>query len=241
MKKIDFIDIIYIILSFILGGLVGWIFYQHKIMAVIVGAISTLSLKWFHAYRARAYRAKIIDEFLAINRMLISELHAGKSVSMAYRGIYQRLEKDDFEYNNAMKKELKIWCIKMDAGMSIMEILKDFSETYNDDYITQFYTMMEVSLENGASLLDVIEMTDRVIKDQLQMEREISVLVSEKKLEQVVLSVSPLFLLLFLQTISYDFIEPLYTTIGGRLVMTIALVVFIVCFMWSKKMTEVIK
>ncbi len=237
---LDFSDSCYLAFSAVIGYFIGYIFYRHDVLASITAIIFLTSLKQFRLWKQKRYSAKVISEFLTINRMLIAELHAGKSVAMAYRSIHRRLVEENNNYNSNMRKELATWCKKMDAGMSIMEILKSFNEKYQDERIQQFYTMLEVSIENGASLLEVIEMTDRVIKDRLQIERELSILVSEKKLEQKILSISPLFLLLFLQTVSYDFIAPLYESFAGRIVMTIALTVFICCYFWSKKMTEVI-
>ncbi len=241
LVTLDFYDYLYLLVIAVFGFLVGIIFYRSYPLATMTSFLALFTLKQFHAWKQKRYADQMIDEFLTVNRMLISELHAGKSVAMAYRSIYQRLVNENNNYNSNMRRELGQWCKKMDAGMSIMEILESFNQRYQDSRIEQFYSMMKVSIENGASLLEVIEMTDRVIKDRLQVEREIAIIVSEKKLEQKILSLAPLFLLFFLQWTAYDFIAPLYESFFGRILMSLALLVFCACYYWSHLMTEVIE
>ncbi len=234
------LDYLLALLSLLFWGYqIGLIFYNDTHYAVMTAGCFSYGMRYYHKWKLKRKSAQLKEEFLELNRMLISELHAGKSLEMAYREIYYRLANDSRNYQPNMQAELKQWCKKMDMGITLPEIMNDFAERCNDDHITQFVNMLEVAKSSGSSLLDVINFTDRMIGEGVQIERELSVLIAEKKLEQVVMSVAPILLLYVMQQFSYDFVSPLYETAIGRLLMTIALSVFAGCFLWSKRMTEI--
>ncbi len=239
LSQINMDDLAVLLVFAAVGYQVGMIFYRAPRLAIITALLSTYGVRYYHRWKVKRQRRQLIDEFIEINRMLISELHAGKSLQRAYRDIYIRISQESESYQPNMREQLKTWCHKMDMGTDIAEILRDFAADNRDENIVQFVNMIEVAQASGSSLLDVIDLTDRMIGDTLEIERELAILIAEKKLEQVVVSASPILLLYIMQRFSYEFVAPLYETAVGRLLMSCALVVFVGCFIWSKRMTEI--
>ncbi len=239
LKTIAYDDILVALILMMSGALIGWIFYMSYIASMLVAVIGLFFIKYYWIWREKRRREGRTEEFLEINRLLVSELYAGKSVERAYRDIKHRLKREGSHHFPYMQAELEMWCLKFDAGLRFKDVILEFAETSQDDAIKQFAAMFESALANGANLLEIIEMVNRIIRDKRQIQREIDVLIAEKKLEQKLLSIAPIVLLLFMQKTSYSFISPLYETVVGRLLMTVALIVFVVCYLWSLKMTEV--
>ncbi len=237
--RIQFDDLAALFAFAAIGYQIGMIFYRTARLALVTAVLFTYGVRYYHKWKIKRQRRQLIDEFMEINRMLISELHAGKSLQRAYRDIYRRISQEPDSYQPNMREQLHIWCQKMDMGIDISEILQDFAAQNRDENIVQFVNMVEVAQASGSSLLDVIDLTDRMIGDTIEIERELAILIAEKKLEQIVVSISPILLLYVMQQFSYDFVAPLYETAVGRLLMTGALAVFIGCFIWSKRMTEI--
>ncbi len=240
--KLPQLQIDYLMTLFLLvfcGYQIGLIFYNHRYFALFTAIGFSYGIRYYHKWKLKRKSDQLKEEFLELNRMLISELHAGKSLEMAYRAIYYRLANDSRNYQPNMQAELKQWCQKMDMGISLPQIMNDFADRCNDNHIRQFVNMLEMAKVSGSSLLDVINFTDRMIGEAVQIERELSVLIAEKKLEQVVMSLAPILLMYVMQQFSYDFVSPLYETAIGRLLMTVAMIVFAGCFLWSKRMTEI--
>ncbi len=233
------LDYLLALLILLLAGYqIGQIFYRDGRLAVFTAVAFSYGLRYYHRWQKKRQKQQLKEEFIELNRMLLSELHAGKSLPLAYRALYQRLIDEGQHYQPNMQAELKQWCQKMDMGIALPDILNDFAMRCQDVHISQFVNMLEVAKSSGSSMLDVIAFSDRMISDMRQIERELSVLIAEKKLEQIVLSLSPIALLYMMQQFSYDFVAPLYETALGRLLMTVALVVFIAMFIWSRRMTE---
>ncbi len=227
-----------LVILLLAGYQIGLIFYRNRYFALATAAAFSYGLRYYHIWQKKRQKNQLKEEFIELNRMLLSELHAGKSLPLAYRSLYQRLIAEGQHYQPNMQAELKQWCKKMDMGMTLAEILSDFAARCQDVHISQFVNMLEVAKISGSSMLDVIAFSDRMISDTRQIERELAVLIAEKKLEQVVLSLSPIVLLYIMQQFSYDFVAPLYETAMGRLLMTIALLIFAATFIWSRRMTE---
>ncbi len=238
LPKFKFDYLLALLLLLLIGYQIGQIFYRDDRLAVLTAIAFSYGLRHYHDWQRRRHSRQLKEEFMALNRMLLSELHAGKSLAMAYRALYDRMVEGGKCYQPHMQAELKQWCKKMDMGMALPEVLNDFAARCQDADISQFVSMLEVAKTSGSSLLDVIALSDRLIGDAQQIERELAVLIAEKKLEQIVLSISPLILLYSMQQFSYDFVAPLYETAVGRVLMTIALVVFVGTFVWSRRMTE---
>lgn len=239
--KLNLAEFFIVCLLAVAGSAVGWIFYRSQMMMLIIAVVATGGLHYYRRHRRNLARNHLVDQFLSFNRMLISELHAGKSVEMAFRDILVQYQREGGVYNEVMCTHLAKWCQQLDLGWTVNQIICDFANESGDDSLKQYAMMFDISSQNGASLLDVIDMTDRIIKDRRIMESELAVLIAEKKLEQRVLSVAPIVLLWLMQMTSYQFIAPLYTTLMGRILMTISLAVFVGCYLWSNKMTETIQ
>jgi tight adherence protein B len=205
---------------------------------VIFALVFQLIHKIYIKEKKLKFKEQSLDEFLEINRILIAELYSGKSLESAYKEILHNLSKDNINQYPIMYQNLTNWCEQFEVGRSIEEVLKTFAHQNEDEVMEQFVDMICVTKEHGGNLLEVIELTNRVLREKRQIKIDIGVMISEKKLEQKVLSLMPFGMLILMQLTAYEFISPLYESLSGRMMMTLALFVFISCYMWSNHMTR---
>ncbi|MCK8060820.1 MULTISPECIES: type II secretion system F family protein [unclassified Fusibacter] len=231
-----------ILLSIVLGvcGLaVGWIFYKSFLMMGVFSVVLQLGRKSYYKNKRLRKNEQNLDEFMEINRMLIAELYSGKSLEQAYQAILVNLNKDSNCQYPLMRKTLTVWCEQFDIGWSVEEVLRAFAKESGNQVIDQFVVMISATKKHGGNLLEVIDLTNRVLRDKRQMQRDIEVIISEKRLEQKLLSLMPFGMLLLMQLTAYEFIAPLYESVSGRLMMTATLLLFIGCYIWSDRMTRI--
>ena len=62
---------------------------------------------------------------------------------------------------------------------------------------------------------------------------------AQKKFEGKIISVMPLIVILFLNVFSPDYLEPLYTTLAGRMIMTIAIAGLGAAFYLTERLTDI--
>ena len=68
---------------------------------------------------------------------------------------------------------------------------------------------------------------------------DISSILAEKKLEQNILSIMPIALVLMLSISAKDFMQPVFTEVIGRVIMTISLVLFAAAYFIAEKITNI--
>ena len=75
--------------------------------------------------------------------------------------------------------------------------------------------------------------------DKIEVEREVQTVISAKKMEQKIMNVIPVFIILYLNLTSGEFLAPLYGNIFGISVMTGALGAYLAAIKISAKMTAI--
>jgi tight adherence protein B len=73
----------------------------------------------------------------------------------------------------------------------------------------------------------------------MDVENEINVLVSAKKMEQKIMDVVPFAIVLYIGATSKDFFEPLYHNATGIAVMSVCLVVYLAAYALSEKIVSI--
>ncbi len=85
----------------------------------------------------------------------------------------------------------------------------------------------------------MIKSTSAIISDKITIKQEIDTMLSEKRLEQKVMSLMPLIMVVFLTISGGDYMDPIFNTAIGRVIMTIAAVLVAIAYFISKKIMEI--
>ncbi len=226
------------LLLFALGFSISWIFYKSFALSFVFALFSISFIKiYIKNYREKAHK-KIEEEFYDINMLLSSELESGIPINMAIKAIKNDLKSSniyDFKY---MDLEIEIWSKKMKMGLKIEDIISDFAFRSQNENIIEYANMIKICSKKGGNIREIINNTNSTLNDKRQLKRDLDVLIAEKQLEQKIMSIMPVIVLIMLDKSAPEFIAPLYTNIVGRITMTILLILFIFCYLWSSKLSK---
>ena len=118
-------------------------------------------------------------------------------------------------------------------------LLKDLATRSKNEDINNFVQVYATCRSMGGDLEKIIGHTSEILSDKMAIEREIKVITAQKKTEGRIISMMPLAMLLMMNIFSYSYIEPLYRTAGGRIIMTGALA-GVACGMYlMEKLSEI--
>jgi tight adherence protein B len=206
--------------------LVGYLFY----MNVIVAAIFSLLGFYFTKIRRVQLRDKRKRELtLQFKQMLFSlssALSAGKSVDQAFKEIVKDLRLLYPDPNTYIIRELELINRRIANGDTIVNAIKDFSDRADSDDITNFSDVFITSTSTGGDLVEIISRTSTIISEKLDVQQEIQILVSGKKLESNVLILAPLGIIAFMSFAGNGYMDPLYEFPGaGPVIMTVCIAV----------------
>ena len=122
---------------------------------------------------------------------------------------------------------------------SDIQIFLDFAKRSHCEDIDNFVQVYMTCRTMGGNLEKVIKSTTEIIVDKINIESEIRTLTAQKKFEGKIISMMPFAVLLLLNLFSPDYLEPLYTTLTGRIVMTAALGGLVFAFFLTERLTAI--
>lgn len=119
------------------------------------------------------------------------------------------------------------------------ELLTDLGVRSGLPEISQFASAYSICRMCGGDLEDVCMKSAGLLLDRLAFRSETRSLISQKKLDIVLLVSLPLLLLVFLNLFSFSYIAALYTTVPGRIIMSACLAAMGGAVWWSIRMIDI--
>ncbi len=111
-------------------------------------------------------------------------------------------------------------------------------ETGNKD-IRDFAEVFAVAKRSGGNLREIIEKTIFVISKKMEVEKEIDVLISAKKMESRIMNLVPFFIIFYITLTSPGFFEPLYHNVFGVIMMTVCMVFYGGAYLLSERIVNI--
>ncbi|MCQ2491467.1 MAG: hypothetical protein MJ087_00300 [Lachnospiraceae bacterium] len=115
---------------------------------------------------------------------------------------------------------------KMERGIlmnvPMEKVFEEFAvETKNEDLIAFSY-ILNTAKRKGGNLIFVLNKTIDSIARKNQVEEEITTILAGRIFEKNIMKAIPLFLICYMRVFNPDYLSVLYTTLAGRIVMTIS-------------------
>ncbi|WP_324823844.1 hypothetical protein [Sinanaerobacter sp. ZZT-01] len=217
----------------------GYLFYESLIMGLIFCALAIKGESVFSHYLAEKRRIELTEQFRDFLYSISASVSAGRQMPEALQEAKENLL---LIYSNDA-----ILCRELDyivrgifeSKESAETLLKDFAERTELPDICQFVEVYCICKTTGGNFQRVIEKTVSIMLDKMNINREIRVLTVQKRLEANILTAIPLTVIAFLNVVSPGYLKVLYTTIEGRLLMTVALFGIGGAYAWGMKLTRI--
>lgn len=108
-------------------------------------------------------------------------------------------------------------------GKPIDEALSDFSKKTDDEDIDIFITAILIQRQVGGNLSEILDVIASTIRDRIKLRGDIKTITSQSKMSAVVVGSIPLVIAIVLNAINPEFIQPLFTTFIGNIMIGIVL------------------
>lgn len=176
-------------------------------------------------------------QFKDMLMVMSDSLKTGYSVSNALKESYKDMVSMYGRYSYICE-ELRIMISKIKLNVREEDIFKDFAKRTGLREAILFSRIFSVAKRTGGNMTEVIgSVTDSIVLKE-NVREEIEVSTTEKKTEQKIMTLIPMALILYVKMMSPDFLNIMYETNAGRIVMTIFLVLYILAFLWAQKIVE---
>ncbi len=239
MKKIfrkDFLE------AFFAGGIItavsSYVYYMEFWGMIPSVAAGLYGYRLVRKKQQRKKKALILDEFKDFLTSMLNILESGSSLDRAIFLSGDELRKLHGD-NAEIVKEIEIIQKKININIPLEEALSDFANREDILEIYDFVEVVSTIKKTGGNAIKIIKDTVNRIIEGIELEAELEVMVAAKKLEQQVMVFMPAVVIIFLRVTSGSFMDPLYQTIIGRIVMTVVLVINIFADSLGKKIVEI--
>jgi len=118
-------------------------------------------------------------------------------------------------------------------------ILSGFAERSKVEDIRNFVEVYLTCRATGGDLHQAISNASQILMEKMAIERDIKVMISQKKFEGKIISIMPILVIVSLNLTSPGYLDNLYQTLAGRIVMTVALMGMFAAYALTEKITNI--
>ena len=229
----------YYILSCVLLFLLGYLFYANLVLSICLSFASIYFSKSYKIYMLSKRRRELNFQFRDLLFSISSSISSGRQMLEAIKESSETLNMiyDENDYINIEIRQ--IYNRLINSKESLENVLIEFSKKCAIEDITNFVDIYLTCRQTGGDLNKVIMKTCSIIMDKINMQKELETLTSNKKLEGKILTLIPLITLLLLKVCSPEYVEVLYSTLIGKILMTLALSGILVAHFLILKITQI--
>ena len=226
-----------------LGGIllayaIGHFFYD----SIVVSLIFLAGLPFFLKYRKNKYgirrRGELRMQFRDAICSVCANQKAGYSIENAFKEAWNDMARL-YGTKSIICRELDYIRKGLDNNLVLEHMLLNLGERSGIDDIRQFGEVFLVAKRNGGNLTEMIEMTAKVIEQKTDVEQEINVMISARKMEANIMSIVPFLMIFYMRITSDGFFNGLYHDFIGIIIMTICLIIYVASYLISQKIVDI--
>lgn len=218
--------------------MIGFIFYQHIILAAALASTGFLFPRFRRQQLIQKRKNMLYVQFKQALSCLSSSMTVGKSIESAFREAWEDLKLLYPDPACLIVVEFGLICRKVENGEPIEAALKHFADRSHLEDIQSFTDVFLTCKRTGGNLVEVMKRTATVIAEKLEITQEISVMIAQKRFESKVLVVAPILIVAVLAFSSPDYMVPLYRG-SGILIMTVCLLLLGACCVLTQKIMNI--
>jgi tight adherence protein B len=107
-------------------------------------------------------------------------------------------------------------------GVPMEESLRDVARRMDSKDLEQVALLAELQREAGGNMAEVLDTIVDTIRERFDLRRLVQTLTAQGRLARWILSLLPAFLLGIISLLNPGYMQPLFATVGGRVVLVIA-------------------
>lgn len=228
----------YSLLAVLAAAIGSYIFYKSIIIFSCLLPFCFLYPNLKRKELIAAKKRRLVVEFKEAIMILSSLLNAGYSLENSVKEALVELRLL-YVKDNLIIKEFEYINQLIYMNISVERAFDDLAYRSHSEDIRSFAKVLRIAKRSGGELESIIAHTVGVIGDKVRIKEEIITMTTAKRFEQNVMNIFPLFIVLYIDISSPEFFNIMYTTIIGRVCMSIGLIVYLFAIYISKRLLNI--
>lgn len=214
------------------------LFYRNLIAVIFLSPISVFIWREIKDRKIQKRKKELSIQFKDCIQAVCTNLKAGYSVENAFRESLTELRLLYGE-KSYMGAEVFYMIQGLANNVSLEELLLSLGERSGVTDIREFGEVFAIAKRNGGNMTEVLVRTSAIIGQKMEIDREIQVVISAKKMEQQIMNLVPFAIIIYISITSPGFFDVLYHNVLGICIMTICLLVYFAAYCLSSKIINI--
>ncbi len=221
-----------------LDGVISFLFFDSWIAFLIFLPGIFYFAKLMRAERKKKRLRNLSGQFLSGMQAVSNALSAGYSIENAFGEALEEMEKV-YGTGEMIVQEFSMIVTQLSLNRTVESLLDQLALRSGQEDIQSFAEVFKVAKRSGGDLIAIIRNTVKIMQQKEETRQEIQVCIASKKLEQNLMSVIPLFILIYVGITSPGFLDGMYHNLMGIVIMGSCLGVYLFAWILGRKMVEI--
>lgn len=235
--KVSELVLCFILFLILLFG-ISILFFNSLFPVLFLLPLEIGMIKGYAKHQKQKRMGRLVIEFREMIFSLAANMQAGYSLEKAFYAAYDEM-KNLYQGNSDIEMELLNILRGLEMNEDIEELLLDFAERAGNSDILEFAQVVAVAKNSGGNLIRIIKKSADTIGEKIEIENEIDTTITAKRLEQRIMSLMPFGIIAYLRFANKGYMDVLYETLTGRLIMIVCLLLIGVATAWGNRIVNI--
>ena len=228
----------YIIQSLGLCVAIDILFYKTLWALLFMIPVPFVYLRWKKKQLIQERKRKLNYQFRdALNSMSVA-VQAGYSVENAVSACVKDLEQLYGKHEDILE-EFRYIETQQKVSVPVEDLFLDFGNRCKVEDIENFAAVLYTVKRSGGDMENVLQKVARMLGDKIDVKKEIEATLAAKKWEQMIMSLMPAGIILYLRLASPGYLDVLYGNPFGICAMTVCLGIYGTAYWMGKRIVEI--
>lgn len=219
-----------------LTGITGWLFFGSFLGSLFLLPAGGILIKNRRVKKGEERLKMLRDDFKDFILSFSSSLQAGYTIEQAIETGREDLALIYPGQERVLPKELSWMEHQMKLKVSCETLFEDFARRSGLEEVRSFSVILTIGKRQGGNLVQITRQAAEQISRKIQVQKEVEQTVAGRVMEKNIMFCMPYFMLLYLRVTNRAYVEILFTSLWGRLIMAVSLAVLWAAGKWADKM-----
>jgi len=217
--------------------IISYLFFSDVRFSFVLLGLLFPYIKMGGRIRRRKKKKAFCLDFKEFLQMFEAEVAAGISPESAVSELSGKI-KERVSEQSLIIGDIRRVAKRVSLGISIEEAFLKWADERKEEHLEMFAEVFSYGKRMGKNIAELTFKTEEIISNDIESAEEAKNIMSEAVTEQRIMSLMPIFFLLYIRLTTGDYLDVLYVSAGGYLFMSACLALYIIAVIWGVKITE---
>jgi tight adherence protein B len=199
-------------------------------LALLAGLLTLFGVRAWLRRRASNRQKAFADQLPDLLQLVSGSIRSGFGMMQAMDAVAREMPAPAGEEFQRVKTEVQL-------GRDLNDSLQAMAERVSSEDFQWVVEAIQIHNEVGGDLADILDSVLGTVRDRIRVRRRIRTLSAEGRMSGIVLALLPFVLVVALVVFSPGYVNVLFTTQAGRLLILVGLVLMAIGALWIRRIT----